>query len=441
MYLLRIFILLLLFSPFDLQADSTKKVIPPGNPAQTTPIETSSISSNPAAVNVITGSGALQKYLEKKWGIQNNHGIFMQGAWIGDGNKLFSGGIPDAERSTANSVGLLGLNIDMEKFNGWKGGLFNAQFLQQNAQNTNGQAGVIQGYNSLPDVAPYNRSELYALWYRQAFFNNTFFLRIGKTITTLDFNNLVKPVQLSEGDPNIPAVTSLIYTPIFINPAVDGLMPGYTNSAYGITATYTPITNWYLSYGFYDGSLASGKQTGLTGPSFNGAYFQVGEWGRAWRIGKTKMPGTLGIGLWHQSGLIRQGQLTEIGATGGYLFGSQRLWYRHPGLDVSGVSAFYQYGINNSKALPMKQSIGGGLTVFGMFANRNYDSFGGGCSLAWLNRRTTNRATEWMLQVYYQAKMIQNVYLEPVFSYIPTPGQNNHFSAVTAGTLRAIVLF
>ncbi|KTC79729.1 Carbohydrate-selective porin, OprB family [Legionella cherrii] len=400
----------------------------------------SSISSNPAAVNVTTGSGVLQRYLENKLSIQNNHGIMLQGAWIGDTNRLFSGGIPDADLVTSNSVLLVDLTVDMGQFTGWDGGLFSAQFLQQNAQNTNAQAGIIQGYNSLPDVYPFNRSELYALWYRQELFDKKLFVRIGKTITTLDFNNVIKPAPLSSDAPNIPAVTSLIYTPIFINPEVDGIMPGYTNTAYGITLTLAPISQWYLSYGIYDGNLASGKQTGLTGPTFNGRYFQVSEMGGAWVLGKNHLPGTAGLGIWHQTGLIRQHNLTEMEATGAYLFGSQRLWYRHPGYDTSGISAFYQYGINNSSVLPMKQSVGGGLTLFGLIAHREGDSLGAGFSLAWLNQRITDRSSELMYQIYYQAKIINNIYLEPVLSYIPTPGQNANLPPAFAGTLRAIVL-
>lgn len=403
--------------------------------------ETSSISSNPAAVNVGTGSGALQQYLERKFNIKDNHGIAGQGAWIGDSNKLFSGGIPNAKKTTSNSVLLLDLTIEMEKFNGWKGGLFSAQFLQQNAQNTNAQAGVIQGYNSLPDIPPFNRSELYAIWYRQEFLDDKLFVRVGKTITTLDFNNVIKPVPLSTGNPNVPAVTSLIYTPLFINPAVDGIMPGYTNSAYGITATFTPSKEWYLSYGIYDGNLASGKQTGLTGPTFNGRSFQVGETGLAWLLGDNHMPGTTGIGLWHQKGLIKQGSLTESSASGAYLFGSQRLWYRHPGHDISGISSFYQYSINNSSAMPMKQSVGAGLTAFGLVPNRDDDSMGAGFSLAWLNARSTNRTSELMYQIYYQAKLLTDIYLEPALSYVPAPGQNTNLSPVLAGTIRAIILF
>lgn len=439
MYLLSILGLLFFLCPLNMHAQSAEKA-KKTNIANPVPDATSSISSNPAAVNATSGSGALQDYLEKKLGISNNHGISLQGAWIGDSNRLFSGGIQDAKKTTSNSVGLLDLSIDMQKFNGWKGGLFSIQFLQQNAENTNGQAGVIQGYNSLPDVYPFNRSELYALWYRQAFFDDRFFLRIGKTITTLDFNNMVKPVALDKGDPNIPAVTGLIYTPIFINPAVDGVMPGYTNTAYGITANFTPVKAWYLSYGIYDGSLASGKQTGLMGPTFNGAFFQVLETGSDWRLGKNGLPGTLGLGLWHQSGLIRQAFLTENAATGVYLFGSQRLWYKHPGHDTSGISGFYQYGINNSSVLPMNQSIGAGLTAFGLVADREYDSLGAGFSLVWLNQRITDRKTELMFQIYYQAKIIKDIYLQPVLSYVPDPGQNRDLNPVFAGTLRVIVL-
>lgn len=400
-----------------------------------------SISSNPAAVNVGTGTGALQQYLQDKWGIEDNHGITAQGAWIGDTNPLFSGGLPEAKTTTSNSALLLNLTIEMEKFNGWKGGLFSAQFLQQNAQNTNGNAGVIQGFNSLPDVPPFNRSELYALWYRQELFNKTLFVRVGKTITTLDFNNVIKPAPLNANNPNVPAVTSLLYTPIFINPAVDGIMPGYTNTAYGVTLTFTPINTWYLSYGIYDGNLASGKQTGLTGPTFNGAYFEVSETGSAWLLGKKQLPGTMGIGVWHQHGLIKQRYLTEPEASGAYVFGSQRLWYRHPGQDISGISAFYQYSINNSDVLFMKQSVGAGLTAFGLVADREEDSMGAGFSLAWLNQRQTDRQTEWMFQIYYQAKVLPILYLEPALSYIPDPGQSTQLNPVFAGTLRAILLF
>ncbi len=408
----------------------------------TTHLKLTSISSNPAAVDFMTNKGALQRYLEKKYGIKNDHGINTLGVWIGDTNRLFSGGIPDVHRTTSNSLLLLNMSADTQKLYGWRDGLFGAQFLRLDAQSTNRQAGVVQGYNSIPGPPPLNRSELYEIWYRQKLFDEKLIVRIGKTIPTLDFNNVIKPVVLSQGSPTVPAVTGLIYTPIFINPTMLGVMPGYYNSAYGITTHFVPNKNWYISYGIYDGNLASRKQTGLTGPTFNGAYFQATETGANWLLGKNQLPGGVGVGMWNQKGLIvTTPTLTAKNATGAYLFGSQRLWYKYLGLDSSGISGFYQFGVNNSDVLLVKKYIGAGLTAFGMVAHRPDDSVGIGTAYSWLNQRIFGRASELMYQLYYQAKITNIVYLEPALSYIPTPGVSANLNPAWAGTVRVLALF
>lgn len=405
-------------------------------------LQSDSISSNPAAVNITPGTGELQKYFEKKLGIENDHGIQFDGAWVGDINDLFSGGIKRADRFTSNSLLILDMNIDTEKFIGWKGGLFDVEFLQFNGQSTNKQAGSIQGYNSLPAGSPFNRSELYQLWFRQKLFNDKLTIRIGKVIPTLDFNNVIKPVPLEEVSLLIPAVTGVIYTPIFVNSSMLGVLPGYYNSAYGITINITPIKEWYLSLGSYDGNLANGIQTGLTGPHFNGYYFNAAETGITWLSGKDRKPGTIALGGWHQTGRLEASPtLSENGASGFYLFGSQRLWYKNPGVDISGISAFYQFGANDSDVLIMNKYLGAGLTAFGLVSHRLNDSMGIGGALAWLNPDRFERKTELILQAYYQAEIIKGVYIEPALSYIPTPGASPSLDAAWAGTVRAIVLF
>ncbi len=403
----------------------------------------SSISSNPAAINISTGSGVVQRFVEKKLGIKNDHGISVGGAWVGDINQLFSGGIPHPDRTTNNSLLILSLTVDTEKFNGWKGGLFGAQVLQLNAQKTNIAAGSVQGYNSIPGPPPLNRFELYQLWYRQAFFDEKFLLRIGKTVPTYDFGNVLKPVALSKDSPNIPAVSGLIFTPIFINASLLDVMPGYYNSAYGITMSFAPIKEWYLSYGIYDGNQARNEQIGLHAtPTWNGAHFQIAETGVAWLLGTNKLPGNIGTGIWRQHGTIKgPPNITENNAFGFYLFGSQRLWYKNPGIDTSGISVFYQYGVNNSRAMPMRKYVGAGLTAFGLIAKRLGDSIGAGAAFSWLNPNSFNQSNELILQAYYQAQIIPNIYLEPVVSYIPSPGTNGSRNNAWAGTLRAIIVF
>lgn len=400
------------------------------------------ISSNPAAVNIVAGTGAMQQYVENILGIKDDHGIRIGGEWVGDTNDLFSGGIPDPQRWTSNSSLLLSLTADTEKLFGLEGGLFEASFLQFNGDDTNREAGSVQGYNSLPGHPPLDRSQLYQLWYRQKLFNNKLIFRIGKSAPTYNFGNVSKPLPLDEDKLNIPAVSGLIFTPLFVNTTMLGVMPGYYNSAYGATMTVAPNKTWYLSLGAFDGSLAQGIQTGLTGPNFNGDYFYIGETGLAWLLGNYEKPGYIGVGLWNQTGLIGEApDPTENGASGLYIYGTQRLWYKNPGVNNQGISAFYQYGVNNSSVLPMKQYIGSGFTTFGLVPKRPNDSAGIGMALSWLNQAEFDRNTELMLQAYYQAQILKSIYAEPVISYIPTPGVSSELNPSWAATLRLIALF
>ncbi|MDC0534385.1 carbohydrate porin [Francisellaceae bacterium] len=401
------------------------------------------ISSNPAAVNIYTGTGAAQNYINEFFDIKKDYGIRFGGAWVGDANYLISGGIPDAQKWTFNSLLLLSLDLDTKKMGGWEGGMFGVEFLQFDGQETNQQAGSVQGYNSLPGPEPLNRSQLYQLWFRQAFFNDALIFRIGKSVPTDDFGNVIRPVQDGTQKQSIPAVSGLIFTPVFINTTSLGVMPGYYNSAYGVTINFAPIDEWYLSYGIYDGSVAQGVQTGIKmGPQFNGTYFTIAETGSSWLLGESELPGRIGVGAWYQHGEINGPPgINDDSATGFYLFGSQRLWYKSPNVDNSGISIYYQYGYNDSDALPMNQYVGAGLTAFALVPDRPGDSFGFGTALSWLNKNSFNRSSELMFQLYYQAQVIGSIYLEPVISYIPTPGAGQDLDPAWAGTVRAIVLF
>jgi porin len=312
----------------------------------------------------------------------------------------------------------------------------------------------------LPVTPPFTRQELYQLWWRQTFFDDRLIFRIGKSVPTYDFNNVVRPVPVDDPAASIPAVTSLIYTPIFVNPTILGAIPGYYNSATGITATLAPTKKLYLSYGFYDGNLAQGQQTGLQGPRFNGYYFHIGEVGYAYRLGAQKKPGSFGIGGWGQTGklpLHTASKQTVTGVGGVYLFGSQRLWFRKPGQDNSGVSGFYQFGANNSNAMLARQYFGTGLTGFGLVPGRPDDSMGFGLALTWLNTESFAghaffpkfheghplplRPSQLMFQWYYQMQLAKGVFFQPAITYIPTPGMSTTIPASAAGTMRLIVLF
>jgi porin len=409
------------------------------------------VSANPAAVNIIAGTGALGRWL----GIEEDSGIRLGGLWIGDASGVLAGGHSPGCWGL-NSLTILDVNLDTEKLFGFAGGSFGSEFLQFTGQPTNSLAGAFPGFDSLEVTPPLTRQELYQLWYRQEFLDGKLVFRIGKSVPTFDFNNVVRPVPVSDPAAAVPAVTGLIFTPVFVNPTMLGAIPGYYNSATGVTTTFAPTKSLYLNYGFYDGNLARGRQTGMEGPRFNGYYFHIGELGYAYRLGSQSEPGSLGVGVWGQTGkLATFDGGTDNGANGVYLFGSQRLWFRHPGIDNRGVSGFYQFGANNSNALLARQYFGGGFTAFGLVPGRPDDSFGCGLAWTWLNRgeHAGNlffpdatvpmrlSPSQLMLQAYYQMKLVNGVFAQTAVTDIPTPGQNAALPNAFAISFRIIALF
>src|SRR3984885_6428278 len=136
------------------------------------------ITGNPAAENQVPGTGLAGRLMQ----LPEDSGLRLGGLWLADTNGLLSGGAQPGKWSW-NSALIIGANLDAEKLLNWKGASFGMQFLQFNGQDTNGQAGSVQGYNSLPGAKPLNRSELYQLWYRQALFDDKIVFRIGKMLS------------------------------------------------------------------------------------------------------------------------------------------------------------------------------------------------------------------------------------------------------------------
>jgi porin len=395
------------------------------------------ISANPGAVNIVTGTGALGRLL----GFDKESGVLLGGAWVGDAGYLLSGGV-EPRTWSFNSLLLVDLSLDLEKILKIPGAQFGIEFSQFNGQPTNDQAGVVAGYNGLPGPPPLNRSQLNQLWWRQRLFDDKLIVRIGKTVPTYDFNNVLRPLPLQDESLFVPSLSALMYTPVFKNPTLIGAMPGSYNPAYGITLTFAPTNNVYASYGIYDGNQARGDQTGLNvTPEFNGYYFMVGEAGYAWRLGSQGMPGTVAVGAWRQAGELTAGGVREDGAKGIYAFANQRLWLRHPGVDNSGVSGFFQFGVNDSDTMIADKYVGAGLTAFGLVPGRPHDSMGAGIAASWLNQRLGFRSSEVILQSYYQAHVVGDIYLQGYVTHVPNPGASPRLAPATAITMQAVVLF
>jgi porin len=107
----------------------------------------------------------------------------------------------------------------------------------------------------------------------------------------------------------------------------------------------------------------------------------------------------------------------------------------------SAITAFYQFGVNNSLTLPINQYYGAGLTGFGLIGGRDRDSMGLGAALSRLNPTLFARPSELMFQAYYQAYLFATTFLQPTVTFIPTPGASPNLSPALTTTLRLTVLF
>jgi porin len=267
-------------------------------------------------------------------------------------------------------------------------------------------------------------------------------MRIGRSLPTYDFGNVLRSVTLADADQNIPAVSGLLWSPIFVNASMIGAMMGYYNPANGVTVNFSPTSSFYVNLGAYDGNRARGIQTGLHPPMFNGYWFNIGEVGVNWQLGEGKHPGQFAIGLWRQTGVLSFRGNTEDGTGGFYLFGSQRVAYGvNSSLPKSSISVFYQVGANASQTLPIRQYYSAGVTGFGLIGSRAQDSMGMGVGLSRMNPNLFDRPSELMFQVYYQAHLYGTTFLQPTVTYIPTPGLSSAVPGALATTLRLTVLF
>jgi porin len=407
------------------------------------------IAANPGASNPLPGTGLLGKLI----GFTPESGIRIGGLWVGNSDYLFTGGQKPRTWSF-NSLLILNLHLNLDKIVGLPGATVDCSLLQFNGENANEKAGVVQGYDGLIANSPLVRTELYQLLWRQRLFDDKLIVLVGKSVPTVDFNNVSRPVDVSDPEQTIPGVTSLIYTPIFVNPTMLGVAPGYYNSAYGIMANWALTKSSYITYGLYDGALADGVQTGLKeAPVLDGHYFTIGEVGDSWLLGREELPGKIAMGGWVQTGEMYgpdefqpggakpKYQVAEEGAQGAYSLGSQRIWYRNPGIDNSGISAFYQFGFNQSNTMLINRYFGMGATGFGPIPGRISDSIGVGLAWSWLNRRYGFRSNEAMLEGYYQAHLIGSSFIQPAISYIPNPGLSPRIQGAVTATAQLIIQF
>ncbi|MEE4236369.1 MAG: hypothetical protein V2I51_06565, partial [Anderseniella sp.] len=103
-------------------------------------------SGNPAATDVIPGTGQLGRWL----GLPADSPLRLGGVWVGNGTSQIVGGVQAAPANGLAQQLLLDASVDLERAVGWRGGRVWVQGLQVNAgAGAALPSGSVQGSNSL----------------------------------------------------------------------------------------------------------------------------------------------------------------------------------------------------------------------------------------------------------------------------------------------------
>jgi len=424
--------------------------------------EAGGIALNPQTVYTFLGWDQLGRAL----GLKDEWGVRVGGFLIPEFNRIASGGADPHSSHASLAVGIH-TSVDLQTAFGIRGGTLGVEFLGFTGDPITHAAGCIQMFSNMDGSPPRDRVEMMQAWWHQRLFEDKLTFHIGKMNAAGHFGTVTKPVIITEThlQDRSSDISSLIWVPVGLNPTLLTILPAYYNTAYGATVHFAPTREFYASYGFFDGNLARGVQTGLKWkPHFNSYTLHIGEMGYSWRVGEHRKPGRLGVGAWAQTGDFYTPALTlEDGAEGYYLFGNQRLWYMRPNINNAGIISYFQYAHTGADSLMVNDYVGAGLSGVGLVPGRPYDTISAGMAWSGLNDlpgagaffcpetpSSSNdlRGHELMLQAAYLTTLVFETpkafwTLTPqlAYTYIPTPGRRPDLDAAHVFTLRFVVLF
>jgi porin len=171
-------------------------------------------------------------------------GVIFNFTYTADGFGVVSGGI---KRGVLyNGILDLGVDFDLEKLIGWKGGHFHANGFYPHGEN--GSANYVGDIGTFSNIEAYDTYRLYELWVEQSFFEGRFSLRVGQITFDSEFAVLDAYgglfVQSGFGAPE--AVSANLPLPV------------YPNATPGIRLRIEPFEGFAVQAAVFDGNVARG---------------------------------------------------------------------------------------------------------------------------------------------------------------------------------------
>ena len=370
------------------------------------------------------------------WGHRTDleeNGITFEASIIMDWSKELSGGI-DTEGSSFRHLFDANLTVETEPLLGWEGGTFFIDFY--NHHGDDGAAELTGDLQGFCNIDADGRTQIAELWYQQMLFEEMLRIKFGKVEANSEFDyadNAGEFINSSAG-----CTPTIHVFPTYPDPSTALVVFGYP-------------TDWfYGGFGWFDGAVNEGYNTGELGPSTffqnPGDYFLIGEAGVTWDCGDSGLAGRLAAGVWAHTGTFTEFDgSTEEGTEGFYLVLDQALWLENAGVedDEQGLYGFMMYGYTDDQISEIEHHIEGGLTWTGPIPTRDDDATGLLLTYVELSDEAGAGFTEdyeMTFETFYKIQLTPYASVKPDLQYIINPGGGGIDDALV-GSLRMEVVF
>ncbi|NKF23228.1 carbohydrate porin [Solimonas marina] len=348
----------------------------------------------------------------------------------------------------------LGLGLDLDKLLSWSGASVRVLVTDRNGNNLNDKAdlGALMQFQEIYGRGSVTRWTM--LYLEQKLLDDKLDIKLGRLPMNIDIAN---------------------YGCDFINLSFCGGLPGYLVS----TWYNYPVSQWggRIRYDFDSGwyamvsatqvnprYLENGQSMNVGSPSGTIGGLYVAEFGSSMRLGASNLPGSFFVGLWRDTA-DSSDQLLDVNGepqalTGepakqhdgnsGLYFNIQQQITSVDGSPKRGMSLFVNFVQADSATSYVDQLLSIGMRYAGPFAARPDDALG---FVVGRTRVSSSAAaaqhiaggeapgSEYPSELYYRAKVLPWLNLEPSLQYIYKPGGVSSNDNLLIGTLRVAVDF
>jgi porin len=340
------------------------------------------------------------------------------------------------------------VDVDLEKLVGIPGLAFRAQAYQIHGRGMSRHKTL--NFMTVSNIEALHATRLAELWLEQTLFDGTLAVRAGQIAGDTEFLASDVASLFVNGTFGWPQITGA---------DLSGGGPAYPLPTPGVRVKVQPTKDVVILAAIFNGDPSGGGTGDPQRINRHGTRFPVsdpplliGEVAYAHSRGDGTLPGTVKLGGWYHTGRFADQRYDSTGLSladpassgvarqrrsdgGLYAVADQMLW-QVPGNKDGGLAAFTRLAVSPGDRNQFSFYADGGFTLKGVLNDRPNDGLGVAFAYARVSKRaraldrdsvafgipTPIRSSEAVVEVTYQAQIVDGWTIQPDFQYILRPG-------------------